>query len=70
MNFMAFLQKVSFCNLTRKDPRFFFTGKWKKIGIAVRSLIVILLKNSIKSEEVREAEQCQTLPTIPLLLPL
>lgn len=38
---MMFLQKVSFCNSIRKNPRFFSTYRRKKIGIAVTSLIIL-----------------------------
>jgi len=48
--FMAFLQKVSFCNFIRNNPRLFFTCQRKKIVIAVASFIFLFIYSDILAE--------------------
>ena len=48
--FMAFLQKVSFCNFIRNNPRLFSACRQKKIVIAVASFIFLFIYSGLLAE--------------------
>jgi hypothetical protein len=48
---MAFLQKVSFCNFIRNNPRLFSACRRKKIVIAVASLIRSYVDLNLKTSK-------------------
>jgi len=46
---MTFLQKVSFCKFIRNNPRLFSAYRWKKIEIAVASIIFLYYKLTLRT---------------------
>ncbi len=48
--FMAFLQKVSFCNFTRNNPRLFSTYLRKRIVVTVAAFIFLFIYSDLLAD--------------------